>query len=66
MSSFAVPEMSCGHCKAAIERAVSAADPAARVRVDLSTRTVSIDSLLDPAVLMSAIETAGYAAQATD
>lgn len=65
MPTFTVPEMSCGHCKASIEKGVRAADPDARVTVDLSSRTVSVESSLGTAALLSAIEAAGYAATAT-
>ncbi len=62
MRRFSVPEMSCGHCKAAIEKAVSRADSAARVAVDLEKRTVEIDSTLDDAALLAAIRAEGYEA----
>ncbi|WP_296763485.1 heavy-metal-associated domain-containing protein [Sediminimonas sp.] len=64
MTRFAVPEMSCGHCTAAIEAALKAADPEARVDCDLGTRHVSIESRLDPDALKAAIAGAGYDATA--
>lgn len=60
---FRVPDMSCGHCTAAIEKSVKAADPAARVDCDLSERRVKIDSTLSPEQLGAAIRDAGYEAQ---
>ncbi|MFV0515518.1 MAG: heavy-metal-associated domain-containing protein [Jhaorihella sp.] len=62
MPKFAVPEMSCAHCTAAIEKGVKQADPAATVDCDLSDRTVSIQSGLDSATLVATIKDAGYAA----
>jgi copper chaperone len=44
MTKLNVPKMSCGHCKAAIEKAVADVDADARVSVDLENRTVSIES----------------------
>ncbi|MBN7783782.1 heavy-metal-associated domain-containing protein [Ponticoccus gilvus] len=61
---FNVPEMSCGHCTAAIEKAVTAADPGASVACDLTERTVTVDSRLDAGAIQTALKGAGYAAQA--
>lgn len=60
---FKVPDMSCGHCTAAIEKSVKAADPAASVDCDLGARRVKIDSALSPEQLGAAIKDAGYDAQ---
>lgn len=60
---FKVPEMSCGHCTAAIEKSVKAADPAASVACDLGERLVKIDSALSPEQLGAAIKDAGYDSQ---
>ena len=57
---FNVPDMSCGHCTAAIEKAVKAADPAATVNCDLTTHRVSIDTSLADADVSAAIKQAGY------
>ncbi|WP_121628982.1 heavy-metal-associated domain-containing protein [Tropicibacter alexandrii] len=57
---FTVPDMSCGHCTAAIEKSVKAADPAASVACDLTDRRVKIDSALSPDQLAAAIKDAGY------
>jgi copper chaperone len=65
MTTYSVPEMSCGHCKAAIEKAVSEADPKAAISVDLDHRTVSIDSALPQPAILGALNDAGYAATPT-
>ncbi len=57
---FSVPEMSCGHCTAAIEKAVKEADPAAALDFDLSSRNVTIRSSLSADDLGAAISQAGY------
>lgn len=62
MTKFNVPEMSCGHCKAAVEKAVADVDASASVEVDLENRTVSIQSTLADAVLIAALEDGGYQA----
>ena len=62
MTRFSVPEMSCGHCRAAIETAVAATDPNASVECDLPARTVAIVSSADVASLIAAMKNAGYEA----
>lgn len=57
---FAVPEMSCGHCKAAIEKAVTGADPKAALEFDMDNRVVSIESGLAAAELTEILSKAGY------
>jgi copper chaperone len=58
---FDVKDMSCGHCVAAITRAVATLDPAAVVQTDLATHRVSVQSALPVQALKQAIEDAGYA-----
>ncbi len=62
MTKLNVPEMSCGHCKAAIEKAVAGVDADARVSVDLENRTVSIESSIADAALIEALKVGGYEA----
>jgi copper chaperone len=62
MTKLNVPEMSCGHCKAAIEKAVAGVDADARVSVDLENRTVSIESSIADAALIDALKAGGYEA----
>lgn len=63
MITFSVPDMSCGHCTAAIERAIKAADPDAKVSCDLAGHKVEIVSALDQGALSAAIRDAGYRAE---
>jgi copper chaperone len=62
MTKLNVPEMSCGHCKATIEKAVAGVDADARVSVDLENRTVSIESAIADATLIDALKAEGYEA----
>ena len=64
MTKFTVPEMSCGHCKTAIEDAIAAIDSRAKVSVDLTAREVEVDSALAADTLISAMVAAGYEAAA--
>jgi Copper chaperone len=63
MLTFHVPEMSCGHCVAAIERAVRALDARADVTVDLAARKVTVKTTREAAEIRQAIDEAGYQAE---
>ncbi|SEW35458.1 copper chaperone [Aliiroseovarius sediminilitoris] len=60
MSKFNVPDMSCGHCKAAIEKAIDAVDGDAVLAFDLDARTVDISSRLNDAELAEILNKEGY------
>lgn len=62
MTRFTVPDMSCGHCTAAITKGIKAADAAAEVTCDLPGRTVEITSTLSADALAEVLRAAGYAA----
>ena len=59
---FHVPDMSCGHCSAAIDKALKAIDPHARVDTDLTSKTVTIATEKNVAALQAALKEAGYPA----
>ncbi|MBF9019781.1 heavy-metal-associated domain-containing protein [Rhodobacterales bacterium HKCCA1288] len=59
---FHVPDMSCGHCTAAIDKALKSIDPNARVDTDLTSKTVTVASAKDAAALQTALKEAGYPA----
>ena len=59
--SYAVPDVSCDHCRAAITREVSAVAGVETVEVDLETKTVTVTGEpLDEAAIVVAIDDAGY------
>jgi copper chaperone CopZ len=63
VATYTVPEMSCGHCKAAVTREVSAVAGVHSVDVDLDTKLVTVTGeQLDDEALRAAIEQAGYEA----
>jgi copper chaperone len=67
MLTFEVNDMTCGRCVAAITRAVQAADPRARVEVDLPGRRVHVDAAgADADRLSAAISAAGYTPRALE
>ncbi|MBU3030680.1 heavy-metal-associated domain-containing protein [Paracoccus marinaquae] len=55
--TFTVPDMSCGHCKSAIEAALSKAG--GRASIDLAAKTVTVEGL-DREAALAAIRAAGY------
>lgn len=62
MTKFSVPQMSCGHCKSSIEKAVASVDADAIVEVDLANRKVSVRSDANTEMLIEAMKAAGYEA----
>ena len=60
MTKFTVPEMSCGHCTAAIEKEIKGADQAAEVICDLSDHSVAVQSSLGTDAILAVIKEAGY------
>ncbi|SOC35662.1 copper chaperone [Rhizobium subbaraonis] len=57
-----VPDMTCGHCAGAVEKAVKSVDPEAKIAVNLETKTASIESTTGAEAFIAAIEDAGYGA----
>jgi copper chaperone len=62
MTKLNVPEMSCGHCKASVEKAVASVDAGASVNIDLENRTVSVETSVADAALIDALKAEGYEA----
>lgn len=60
MATLLVPKMFCGHCSAAIEKAIRLIDPGAEVAFDLLARKVTVDTALDCEAVTDAIRSAGY------
>ena len=60
---YTVPDMSCGHCEAAVKQEVSALAGVTDVIVDLESKRVEVTGNdLDDAAIRAAIEEAGYEA----
>jgi copper chaperone len=60
--SLKVPDMSCGHCVGAIQRAMEVLDGVTAVEASLDTKIVKIksDRVLDNAEVLAAVTSAGY------
>ncbi len=61
---FHVPDMSCGHCKATIEKAITGADPLAEISFDMEGRHIEVGTELKEEAVTKLLEEAGYAASA--
>lgn len=59
---LSIPDMSCGHCKATVEKTIASVDPAAQVVVDLASRTVEVRSTASDSALLQALDAEGYPA----
>ena len=58
---LSVPEMTCGHCEAAIQKEVSAVAGVSSVVVDLETKLVTVTgSWVDHGAVVVAIDEAGF------
>jgi copper chaperone len=56
-----VPEMTCGHCEAAIQKEVSAVEGVSSVVVDFDTKLVTVSGAgLDRGAVVAAIDEAGF------
>ncbi|HBZ44415.1 MAG TPA: copper chaperone [Maritimibacter sp.] len=64
MTTFSVPNMTCGHCKAKIEDAVLELDDGAILDFDMEAREVDVDSAAGTKAVGEAIKQAGYDAVA--
>ncbi len=60
LRTIVVPDISCDHCKAAIEGEVGTVPGVARVHVDVATKTVEVDGTASDDAVRAAIEAAGY------
>ena len=60
MMTFKVTGMMCNHCKANVERAISALDGVASVEVDLGAGEARVEGTVDPAAVVKAVVAIGY------
>lgn len=62
MLTLHVPDISCDHCKAAIEGEVSQVAGVDRVEVSVDDKTVTVDGSAPESAIRAAVEAAGYVA----
>ncbi|HEF4744418.1 TPA: heavy-metal-associated domain-containing protein [Burkholderia multivorans] len=57
---FEVQDMTCGGCASAITRAVTSADPAAKLDIDVAAKIVKVESAQGAERVQAVIEAAGF------
>lgn len=62
MTTLAIPDMSCGHCKATVEAALGSVPGVATVTVDLPARRATAGGTAATEALLAALDSAGYPA----
>jgi len=60
MLDFDIPNISCQHCARAVTEAVKAADPQARVEVDVTTKHVQVQTSVPREAVVARLAEAGY------
>lgn len=60
MTHLHIPDMSCGHCKAAVTEAIKAIDPSAQIEFDMEARKIALRSAAADEAIQAALVTAGY------
>lgn len=60
MYELQVENMSCGHCVGSVTKAVQSVDPQAQVQIDLSNKSVKVESPAELGAISAAIVEAGY------
>jgi copper chaperone len=62
--TYSVPDMTCGHCRAAVTHELESLGGVEAVDVNLETKLVTVrGNALDDAALIAAIDEAGYDAE---
>ena len=64
MPSFKIPDMTCGHCKETVEKAIFDLDETAKVMVDLDAHNVDVVTQATATDIVAVLKSAGYEAEA--
>lgn len=60
---LSIPDMSCGHCKATVEKTIRAVEEGATVSVDLAAREAEVTTGAAPGAILAALAAEGYPAR---
>ena len=63
MTKLSIPDMSCGHCRASIEAALSPLPGVTAIRFDAQNRTAEIDGTAPVETLLTILADIGFPAQ---
>ena len=59
-----IPKIRCGGCVASVEKAIQSVDASAQINVDIEARRVEVTTSADRQALRTALDAAGYPAEA--
>ncbi|WMS45236.1 heavy-metal-associated domain-containing protein (plasmid) [Acuticoccus sp. MNP-M23] len=62
MTTFHIPGMHCGGCRATVRKTIHAIDPDAKIDFDNEARQIVLDSRAETAKVQAALTAAGYPA----
>jgi len=64
MIALTIPKIRCEGCVASVEKAIHSVDATAAIKADIETRRVEVTTEANRQALLSALEAAGYPAEA--
>ncbi|MBB4797779.1 copper chaperone CopZ [Brevundimonas bullata] len=64
MIALTIPKIRCGGCVASVEKAIHSIDASAQVIADIEARRVEVTTDADRQTLLTALDAAGYPAEA--
>ncbi|WEK58416.1 MAG: heavy-metal-associated domain-containing protein [Candidatus Brevundimonas phytovorans] len=64
MIALTIPRIRCGGCVASVEKAIHSVDASAQVVADIEARRVEVTTQADRQTLLTALDAAGYPAEA--
>ncbi|MCA0368233.1 MAG: heavy-metal-associated domain-containing protein [Proteobacteria bacterium] len=64
MITLTIPKIRCRGCVASVEKAIHSVDASAQITVDLEARRVEVTTSADRQTLLTALDAAGYPAEA--
>lgn len=63
MTTYKIPDMTCGHCAGVVTETLKSLDPAAEIKVEVMKKEVSVTSKASADAILAALADAGYSAQ---
>ncbi|SNX70556.1 copper chaperone [Cereibacter ovatus] len=66
MTRLSIPDMSCGHCRAAIQGALAPLPGFDGISFDQEARTATVEGTIPAAMLISALDVIGFPASVID
>ena len=64
MTVLTIPKIRCGGCVASVEKAIHSVDASAQIVTDIEARRVEVTTQADRQTLLTALDAAGYPAEA--